>query len=111
MIVLTSSTHHVIHLKTQELAFAVGAVYEVAPFGVHQFWTKMGPSVEGEGQDERALEQLFESCPEALAILPPGVVRASPVWREAACGFEADDVPVSEAWTEEDVCDGGWDGR
>lgn len=108
--VLPLFTHHVIHLKTQELAFAVEAVYGVAPFGVHQFWTKVGPGVEGEGQDEQALEKLLESCPEALAILPPEVVRVSPAWREAVCGFEGDDVVrVSEAWTGEDVCD--WDGR
>lgn len=89
----------------------------VAPFAVHQYWTKLTPSGEGDGGG--ALARLLDGCPaEALAILPPGVVAGSDAWREAVCGREEEEggegvVVVSAAWVGEDeegVCSSSGDG-
>ncbi len=93
---------------TEEVAFAMESVFappSAPPFGVHQFWmTKAGMGME-------EVAGLLQSCPEALAIVPPHVVRDSAGWREVVCGGKwggEGGVPrVSEAWTEEDVCLGG----
>jgi len=59
--------------------FSVETMYQGPPFGTHQYWPHLVHSLE-------LIDELFEVCPEALAILPEHLTE-SIEWKDILCAL------------------------
>ena len=75
-----------------EVSFSVETIWHERPFAVHQFWPHM------HANDPDIAMAMFQNCPEALAIIPPHVVKNNTQWKSIICEtLERDTINAASA--------------
>ena len=64
--------------------FSVETMWYEAPFAVHKFWPHLHVST------PTMATTIIEHCPEALGVLPAGLVADQTVWRDIVCAAQLD---------------------